>query len=94
MILVTDGSQARDNNLILSGIVMRLINPYWRISWATIGLGCMLHTMNAGTRDVVAVSTALWKGRQRLSDRSCRTLIGTSAVCLIIFFCLFAWSGI
>jgi threonine/homoserine/homoserine lactone efflux protein len=108
MTLVTDGSQAGKKNLILSGITMSLVNPYWSIWWATIGLGYILHSMNAGTMGVVAffsghilgdlfwyaaVSTAIWKGRQLMSDRGYRILIGTCAVCLIVFSCLFAWSG-
>ena len=105
---VTDGSHVRRKNLILSGILMSLVNPYWSIWWATIGLGYILHSMNAGTMGVVAfftghilgdlfwyaaVSTAIWKGRQLLSDRGYRILIGTCAACLIVFSCLFAWSG-
>jgi threonine/homoserine/homoserine lactone efflux protein len=108
MTLVTDGSHVRRKNLILSGILMSLVNPYWSIWWATIGLGYILHSMNAGTMGVVAfftghilgdlfwyaaVSTAIWKGRQLLSDRGYRILIGTCAACLIVFSCLFAWSG-
>ncbi|MBR9987170.1 MAG: LysE family transporter [Desulfosarcina sp.] len=108
MTLATDGSHAGKKNLILSGIIMSLINPYWSIWWATIGLGYILHSMNAGTMGVVAffsghilgdlfwyaaVSAAIWKGRRLLSDRGYRILIGTCAVCLIVFSCLFAWSG-
>ena len=106
--LVADGGDVRGKNLILSGIIMSLVNPYWSIWWATIGLGYILHSMNAGTMGVVAfftghimgdlfwyaaVSTAIWKGRRLLSDRGYRILIGSCAVCLIVFSCLFAWSG-
>ena len=108
MTLVTDDSSAVKRNLILSGIIMSLVNPYWSIWWATIGLGYILHSMEAGTMGVVAfftghilgdlfwyaaVSTAIWKGRQLLSDRGYRILIGACAACLIVFSCLFAWSG-
>jgi threonine/homoserine/homoserine lactone efflux protein len=109
MTLVTDKRNAGGKNLILSGILMSLVNPYWSIWWATIGLGYILHSINAGTMGVVAfftghilgdlfwyaaVSAAVWKGRRLLSDRSYRILIGTCAVCLIVFSCLFAWSGV
>ena len=102
MTLVTDGSDAKAKNLILSGILMSLVNPYWSIWWATIGLGYVLHSMNAGSMGVVAfftghilgdlfwyaaVSTAIWKGRRLLSDRGYRILIGTCAVCLIVYSC-------
>jgi threonine/homoserine/homoserine lactone efflux protein len=109
MTLVTDGDQAGGKNLILSGILMSLVNPYWSIWWASIGLGYILHSMNAGTMGVVAffsghilgdlfwyaaVSTAIWKGRRLLSDRSYRVLIGACGIFLIVFSGLFAWSGV
>jgi threonine/homoserine/homoserine lactone efflux protein len=109
MTLVADGNPSGGKNLILSGVLMSLVNPYWSIWWATIGLGYILHSMNAGTMGVVAfftghilgdlfwyaaVSTAIWKGRRLLSDRSYRLLIGACGVFLIVFSCLFAWSGV
>ena len=107
--LVTDGNVAGGRNLILSGILMSLVNPYWSIWWATIGLGYILHSMDAGIMGVVAffsghvlgdlfwyaaVSTTIWKGRRLLSDRGYRILIGSCAIFLIVFSCLFAWSGV
>ena len=108
-VLVTQGENKKGRNLILSGALMSIANPYWSIWWATIGLGYILHSMDAGTMGVVAffsghilgdlfwyaaVSTAVWKGRQLLSDRGYRFLIGACAVFLIAFSCLFAWSGV
>ena len=108
MRLETGAKRLERRNLIVSGIVMSLVNPYWSIWWATIGLGYILHSMKAGTMGVAAffsghilgdlfwyaaVSTAVWKGRRLLSDRGYRFLIGTCAVLLIVFACLFAWSG-
>ncbi|BBO77149.1 lysine transporter LysE [Desulfosarcina widdelii] len=109
MVLTTAGDNAEGKNLILSGILMSLANPYWSIWWATIGLGYILHSMDAGIMGVVAffsghilgdlfwyaaVSTAVWKGRKLLSDRSYRILIGTCALFLIAFSFLFAFSGV
>ena len=109
MVLTTAGDNAEGNNPILSGILMSLANPYWSIWWATIGLGYILHSMDAGMMGVVAffsghilgdlfwyaaVSTAVWKGRKLLSDRSYRILIGTCALFLIAFSFLFAFSGV
>ena len=109
MVLTTEGGETKGRNLILSGVLMSIANPYWSIWWATIGLGYILHSMDAGTMGVVAfftghimgdlfwyaaISTAVWKGRKLLSDRGYRILIGTCAVFLIVFSCLFAWSGV
>ena len=109
MVLTTDGGETKGRNLILSGVLMSIANPYWSIWWATIGLGYILHSMDAGTMGVVAfftghimgdlfwyatISTAVWKGRKLLSDRGYRILIGTCAIFLIVFSCLFAWSGV
>ena len=102
-------SGVKKKNLFLSGALMSLVNPYWSIWWATIGLGYILHSMDAGSLGVVAfftghimgdlfwyaaVSTAIWKGRSLLSDRGYRLLIGACALFLIVFSCLFAWSGV
>jgi threonine/homoserine/homoserine lactone efflux protein len=107
--LVAEGSAPKENNLLLSGILMSLINPYWSVWWATIGVSYILYSMKAGILGVMtffaghilgdlfwyaAVSMAVWKGRRLLSDRGYRVLIGACAVCLILFSCLFAWSGI
>lgn len=109
MTLTVEGGHTGGKNLIVSGMVMSLVNPYWSIWWATIGLGYILHSMNAGTLGVVAffsghlmgdlfwyaaVSTAVWKGRRLLSDRGYRMLIGVCAAFLIVISCLFAWSGV
>ena len=107
--LVTETSVPKGGNLLLSGILMSVVNPYWSIWWATIGLTYIMQSMKAGTMGVTAffaghilgdlfwyaaVSITVWKGRRLLSDRGYRFLIGTCAVCLILFSCLFAWSGI
>ena len=109
IVLSTSEKGPKHRNLVFSGLLMSLANPYWSIWWATIGLGYILHSMQAGAMGVVAffsghilgdlfwyaaVSTAVWKGRKLLSNRSYRVLIGSCAVFLIIFACLFAWSGV
>ena len=109
MVMATSGGDAAERNLVLSGIVLSLVNPYWSIWWATIGLGYILHSLKAGPMGVTAffsghvmgdlfwyaaVSAAIWKGRRLLSDRGYRILIAACAVCLIIFSGLFAWSGV
>jgi threonine/homoserine/homoserine lactone efflux protein len=107
--LAAGGAAPKGSNLLLSGILMSLVNPYWSVWWATIGVSYILYSMKAGIMGVTAffaghimgdlfwyaaVSMAVWKGRRLLSERGYRFLIGSCAVCLILFSCLFAWSGI
>jgi len=106
---VTQNAGEKKKNLFVSGALMSIVNPYWSIWWATIGLGYIIHSMDEGALGVVAffsghimgdlfwyaaVSTAIWKGRSLLSDRGYRILIGSCALFLIVFSCLFAWSGV
>jgi threonine/homoserine/homoserine lactone efflux protein len=106
---VTANGDEKKKNLFVSGALMSIVNPYWSIWWATIGLGYILHSMDAGAMGVAAffsghimgdlfwyaaVSSAIWKGRNLLSDRGYRILIGACALFLIVFSCLFAWSGV
>jgi len=106
---VAADKDVKRRNLFLSGALMSVVNPYWSIWWATIGLGYILHSMDSGAMGVAAffsghimgdlfwyaaVSTAIWKGRNLLSDRGYRILIGACALFLIVFSCLFAWSGL
>ncbi len=109
MVLTVHSDGTARSNLVLSGIVLSLVNPYWSIWWATIGLGYILHSLKAGPMGIAAffsghimgdlfwyaaLSTAVWKGRRLLSDRGYRFLIAACAVCLILFSLLFAGSGL
>ena len=102
------GEQKRGGNLLLAGALLSLANPYWSIWWASIGLGYILHSMEVGTSGVfsffcghiagdlfwyTAISTAVWRGRSFLSDRAYRYMIAACAVFLVIFSCVFAYSG-
>ncbi len=40
--------------VVLSGAAVSLANPYWTIWWATIGLGYILRSRQAGTMGVIA----------------------------------------
>ncbi|MDM8537182.1 LysE family transporter [Desulfobacterales bacterium HSG17] len=96
-------------NLVLSGALLSIVNPYWTIWWASIGLGYILHSMEIGKWAVFAffcghilgdlfwysaVSVAVYKGKSLLSDRAYQYLIGACAVFLAVFSCIFAYSGI
>ena len=96
-------------NLLLTGIIFSIANPYWTIWWVSIGLGYILHSLRFGKWGVVsffsghiladlvwyaAVSTAVWRGKDFLSDKSYKILIGACALFLVIFSGLFAYSGV
>lgn len=104
-----DIQTSSNKNLLVTGALLSLANPYWTIWWVSIGLGYILHSLHFGKWGVFsffsghimadllwysAISTALGKGKSLLSDRIYRFLIGACAIFLVIFACLFAYSGI
>ncbi|MCJ7538798.1 MAG: LysE family translocator [Desulfobacterales bacterium] len=101
--------KSSNNNLLITGVLLSIVNPYWTIWWVSIGLGYILHSLSFGKWGVFsffsghimadllwysAISAAVWRGKEFLSDRSYRILIGVCAIFLIIFSFLFAYSGI
>lgn len=102
------GEKDTSRNLITSGIMLSLANPYWFIWWATIGIGYIVYAMKFGTIGVVFffsghiladlawysfISLAASKGRRFLSDRLYRCLIGFCAFFLVVFAGYFFYSG-
>lgn len=96
------------NNLLLSGILMSIANPYWIMWWATIGMGYILFSWKFGLIGVAfffaghifadlawysLISAAVARGRQFLSDRVYRGFIAILAVFLILFALFFAFQG-
>lgn len=103
------GEDQKQKNLIMTGILMSLANPYWTIWWATIGLGYIMHSVKFGIAGVVAffighiladlawyalISFSVAKGRTFLNDAFYRRLIGGCAVFLVFFAGYFFYSGI
>lgn len=103
------GGEQKPKNLIITGIVMSLANPYWTIWWATIGLGYIMHSVKFGIAGVVAffvghiladlawyalISFSVAKGRSFFTETFYRRLIGGCAVFLVIFAGYFFYSGI
>lgn len=91
---------ARKQHLVLSGIIMSIINPYWTVWWATIGLGLILQSRTHGIPGVASFFTGhilgdlVWysviafavdRGRKMLTDKRYRILIGICAAFLLIF---------
>lgn len=98
--LSLESEQSDQGNLIITGILMSIANPYWIIWWATIGLGYILYSRQFGLlgiflffighilADLVwysSISIAIGKGRKFLSDRLYKGLIGICAAFLIVF---------
>ena len=103
------GGEQKPKNLIMTGIVMSLANPYWTIWWATIGLGYIMHSVKFGIAGVAAffighiladlawytlISFSVAKGRSFFTETIYRRLIGGCAVFLVIFAGYFFYSGI
>ncbi len=104
------GSQEdKPRNLLVAGIVLSAINPYWTIWWASIGLGYITHSIQYGTAGVASffsghiladlawytlISYGISKGRNFFNDKIYRVLIGCCAGFLVLFSCYFIYSGI
>ena len=100
--LTLEAEEEQRGNLVLTGILMSVANPYWIIWWATIGLGYIFHSTKYGwwgllfffvghiLADLVwytMISTAVGKGRSFFSDRMYKGLIGSCAAFLVCFAC-------
>lgn len=101
--------ETRRQNLILTGIIFSLANPYWLIWWASIGLGYIVYSVQFGVPGVISffaghiladfswyafISFGVAKGRRYFSDRSYRGLIGGCAAFLLLFSGYFLYSGL
>ncbi len=96
----TEASSKQKNNLLLTGAIMSIANPYWIIWWATIGIAYIVSSQNYGfwgitffffghiTGDYIwytAISTAVSKGKKLFSDKAYRILIGVCGAFLVGF---------
>lgn len=94
---------------VAAGIVVSLSNPYWTLWWATIGIAYVLMGLEFGWVGIVvffaghiladfvwytAVSVAMARGRNLLSDRTYRGLIMFCGAALILFGAWFLWTGL
>jgi threonine/homoserine/homoserine lactone efflux protein len=107
---VTAGANvSKRKNLLLTGALMSLVNPYWIIWWATIGIGYIVLSQKLGfwgialfyfghiTGDMiwyVAISMAVGKGKKLFTDRVYRGLIAICGAFLIGFAFYLVFSGI
>ncbi len=99
----------KENNLILSGALMSLANPYWIIWWATIGIGYIITAQKFWWTGVIifyfghilgdmiwycAISFAVGKGKQLFTDKIYRILIGVCGLFLVGFSFYLVFSGL
>jgi threonine/homoserine/homoserine lactone efflux protein len=104
----TERAESR-SNLLVTGALVSIANPYWSIWWVTIGLGYILHCTKFGKLGIASffsghiladlawyalISAAVWKGEKFLSDRAYRWVIGICAALLVVFSGLFLYVGI
>ena len=100
--------ERRSNNLILSGVILSAINPYFILWWARIGFGYIVYSAKFGIVGIAAffsghiiadfawyalVSFGVVKGKHLLSTKGYRRLIGGCALFLIVFSGYFFYSG-
>lgn len=87
-------------NLLLTGALMSLANPYWIIWWATIGLGYVIHAKKFGMWGIAfffvghilgdliwywGISYGVSKGKKLFSDKVYRILIAACGAFLVLF---------
>ncbi len=104
-----EDNSTKSKNLIISGILFSLANPYWTIWWVSIGLGYIMTSVKLGIPGVIAfftghiladlawyslISFSVAKGRRFFNDATYRKMIGGCASFLIVFACYFFYSGI
>ena len=107
--LIRDSNTKKSRNLVLMGIFLSAVNPYWLIWWASIGLGYIIYSLKFGMLGVTAfflghiladlawyalVSYGIAKGQHLFSNEAYRKLIGGCAMFLILFSCWFFYSGV
>jgi threonine/homoserine/homoserine lactone efflux protein len=103
-----EGDRTRRNHPMISGILMSVVNPYWIIWWATIGLGYILYSWRFGFWGIASffvghiladlvwyslIAAAVAGGRHFLTNRLYRGLIAVCAAFLIVFAGYFAYAG-
>jgi threonine/homoserine/homoserine lactone efflux protein len=106
--VVYTGEGKAKNNLLITGILMSLANPYWIIWWATIGIGYIVLSQKLGFWGVamffvghilgdllwyMAISLAVGKGKRLFTDRVYRALIALCGAFLVGFSIYLVVSG-
>lgn len=106
---VTGESKGSGTGPFLSGLLTSLSNPYWSLWWATVGLGFLVSAQKLGGMGVGAfftghiladfiwygaVSLAVAKGKQFMTDKIYRSIITVCGGFLIYLAGMFVTNGI
>ena len=67
--LAVEAERGAGGNLVLAGIVLSLVNPYWTIWWVSIGLGYISHSLKLGILGVAVFFCRPYPGRSGLVHR-------------------------
>lgn len=101
--------EQQKSSLLISGALVSLANPYFTLWWATVGIGYLTVTIDRGWAGGItfylfhiladllwysAVAMAVSRGRNLLSDKIYRGLIGSCALFLVLFGGYFGYCGI
>lgn len=101
--------EQQKGSLLISGALVSLANPYFTLWWATVGIGYLTVTIDRGWAGGItfylfhiladllwysAVAMAVSRGRNLLSDKIYRGLIGSCALFLVLFGGYFGYCGI
>ena len=104
-----DRKASRSGNILVTGVVLSALNPYFILWWATIGLGYIIYSTTFGIAGVIVfflghiladlgwysgVSWAVVRGKRFISDTGYRRLIAGCAIFLILFAGYFFYSGV
>ena len=107
--LPAETDRAGNRNLIFTGALLSLVNPYWLIWWATIGLGYLMKTMEYGLIAIsvfflghiladlswyALISFGMVRGKRFFTASGYRALVGCCAVFLLAFSGYFFYSSI
>ena len=99
-LVYTGDGQKQGMNLILTGILASLSNPYWVIWWATIGLGYLVSSLKFGLAGVALfflghisadlawysiISYTVARGRKVVGNRGYKAVLLLCGVFLIFF---------
>jgi len=102
-------SDAKSTNLILSGIITSVSNPFWFVWWSTIGLGYITYSLKYGYSGLLAffsghlfadflwyflISFVFTKGSHFITPKIYKGIIGGCGVMLLLFAIIFGYQGL